>query len=355
MGVETVDRVALWDEVVGQQRAVGQLQAALKGPVHAYLLVGPRGSGKQAAALAFAAELLSAGQTSDEADRTVRLVRSRSHRDLEVIEREGAAINIDQARDIVRRGSMSATEGDRRVMVLVDFHLVDQAAPVLLKAIEEPPSGTFFVVLAETLTPELVTIASRCVVVEFDSITAAAVADRLVTEGVAADTAADAAAMSGGDLSRARLLAADPEVNQRRQAWRSVPHRLDGSGSSAAQLADEVLELMAASEAPLEARQADEAEALQARIEQMGERGSGKKQLEDKHKRERRRLRTDELVLGLATLASCYRDRLADAPDPRRLVSSLDEIQRAAEALERNPNEKLLLQALFLRLEPLGS
>jgi DNA polymerase-3 subunit delta' len=123
----------------------------------------------------------------------------------------------------------------------------------------------------------------------------------------------------------------------------------------AAQLAREVLDLMAASEDPLEARQTAEADALQQRIEQMGERGSGKKQLEDKHKRERRRLRADELVLGLATLGSCYRDRLADARDARPLVASLGQIQQAAEALERNPNEKLLLQALFLRLEPLSS
>lgn len=334
---------------------MSQLRGAAGSPVHAYLLVGPRGSGKQAAALAFAGELLSAGQQVEEAERTARLVRARSHRDLEVVEREGASINVDQARDIVRRGSMSATEGDRRVMVLTDFHLVDQAAPVLLKAIEEPPPGTFFVVLAETLTPELVTIASRCVVVDFDALTAATVAERLVDEGVAADAAADAAAVSAGDLQRARLLATDPEVSRRRDAWRSVPQRLDGSGSVAAQLADEVLELMAASEAPLEVRQADEADALQQRIEQMGERGSGRKQLEDKHKRERRRLRTDELVLGLATLGSCYRDRLADASDARPLVSSLQKIQRAAEALERNPNERLLLQALFLGLEPLGS
>jgi DNA polymerase-3 subunit delta' len=350
-----MDAGSWWADVVGQDRPVRELRAAAESPVHAYLLVGPRGSGKLSAALAFAADLLSDGQTPDQVDRTVRLVRSRSHRDLEVVEREGAAITVDQARHIVRRGSMSASEGERRVLVLVDFHLVDQAGPVLLKAIEEPPPGTFFIVLAETLTPELVTIASRCAVVEFDSLTVGAIAERLVEEAIAPDVAAEAAAVAAGDLNRARLLATDPEVSRRRQAWRSVPGRLDGSGSVAAQLAREVLDLMAASEDPLEARQTAEADALQQRIEQMGERGSGKKQLEDKHKRERRRLRADELVLGLATLGSCYRDRLADARDARPLVASLGQIQQAAEALERNPNEKLLLQALFLRLEPLSS
>ena len=61
---------------------------------------------------------------------------------------------------------------------------------------------------------------------------------------------------------------------------------------------------------PLAARQKEEADRLQQRIEQSGERGSGKKELEDRHKRELRRHRTDELRFGLATLAGAYRDRL---------------------------------------------
>ena len=61
---------------------------------------------------------------------------------------------------------------------------------------------------------------------------------------------------------------------------------------------------------PLAARQKQEAEQLQERIEQSGERGSGRKELEDRHKRELRRHRTDELRFGLATLVGAYRDRL---------------------------------------------
>lgn len=347
------DRAAIWAGVTGQERAVAQLQAAVEGPVHAYLLVGPRGSGKRAAAIAFAAELLAADRPPDDAERTVRLALAEAHRDLEVVEREGPFITVAQARDIVRRASLSPTEGTRRVMVLVDFHLVDVAGPVLLKAIEEPPAGTFFIVLADSITPDLVTIASRCVVVAFDSLGAAAIEARLVDEGVEPGPAADAAAASGGDLGRARLLATDPEILRRRDAWRSIPHELDGTGAVAARLADQVLDLMAAAEAPLDARQAAEAEALQERIDQMGERGSGKKQLEDKHKRERRRLRTDELVFGLATLGSVYRERLATARDLEGVLASLDALQATSKALERNPNERLLLQALFLRLRPL--
>ena len=96
------------------------------------------------------------------------------------------------------------------MIVLVDFHLVREAAPILLKSIEEPAAGTVFIVLAEEVTPELVTIASRCLVVEFSAVPRAAIVDRLVGEGVEPAVAETAADGSGGSLDRARLLAHDP-------------------------------------------------------------------------------------------------------------------------------------------------
>ncbi|MFN7150884.1 MAG: ATP-binding protein, partial [Microthrixaceae bacterium] len=74
-----LDQVDLWSEVVGQDPAVAQLRAALASPVHAYLLVGPEGSGKRALARAFAAELLAGGLDDDRAERTHRLVAAEAH------------------------------------------------------------------------------------------------------------------------------------------------------------------------------------------------------------------------------------------------------------------------------------
>ena len=140
-----------WADVVGQEEAVVALQAALDAPVHAYLLLGPAGTGKMAAALSFAAGLLAAPESgSADPDRAARLALAGHHPDLAVVERAGAAISADQADDIVRRASRSATEGRRKVLVLDEFHLVQPAAAAkLLKTIEEPPVGTFFLVLAE--------------------------------------------------------------------------------------------------------------------------------------------------------------------------------------------------------------
>ena len=80
--------------------------------------------------------------------------------------------------------------------------------------------------------------------------------------------------------------------------------------------------------------------------------GSGKKALEDRHKRELRRHRTDELRSGLATLAGAYRDVLLHGPtvDPDACADAVHRIHAAMEALDRNPNERLLLESLLWSL-----
>jgi uncharacterized membrane protein YbaN (DUF454 family) len=138
----------LWNEVVGQEDAVRQLKAAVHAPVHAYLIVGPEGSGKRAAARAFAADLLSTGLDDHGAERARQLASSEAHPAMVVVEREGASISKEQAEEVVRVSALSPLEGELQVIVLVDFHLIGVAAPRLLKSIEEPPATTIFVILA---------------------------------------------------------------------------------------------------------------------------------------------------------------------------------------------------------------
>ena len=110
-------------------------------------------------------------------------------------------------------------------------------------------------ILADDLSPELVTIASRCVRVDFGP-----VPPRWWWPGwwprasspLAAQAAAEA---SAGDLDRARLLAADLELVARRHAWATVPRRLDGTGAVAAAAVDELLALIASVASPLMVRQ----------------------------------------------------------------------------------------------------
>jgi DNA polymerase-3 subunit delta' len=345
---------SVFDDVVGQERAVANLRAAAAAPVHAYLLVGPPGSGKRTAAIAFAAALLcpegGCGICS-----VCRRARAEVHPDLVVVERSGAFISIDQAREVRRLAMRSPNEGARKVLVLTDFHLVRDAASVLLKVLEEPPPSTVFVILAEQLPPELVTIASRCVQVDFGPLRDAQVAQALVAEGVEPVVAAEVAGVAGGRLDRARLLAHDPGFGARREMWRSVPQRLDGTGATVAVVAADLADLLGtAGVVPLEARQGAEIAELEERVERTGERGAGRKVLVERHKRELRRLRHDELRFGLATLAGIYGDALQQGTgDARACVDAVAAIQAAAEAMVRNPTEALLLQDLLLRLPPL--
>jgi DNA polymerase-3 subunit delta' len=344
----------VWADVVGQPNAVAQLTAAGRSPVHAYLFVGPPGSGKRAAARAFAAELLSDGLDPDAAERARVLALGAQHPDLVVFSPRAARLSAEELTAAVTEATRSPVEGDRKVVVLCEMHRIEHMAPKLLKTIEEPPAPTVFIVVADEVVPDLVTIASRCVRVDFGPVADAAVAARLEAEGVEAAQAAEAAVAAGGDLERARLLATDERLGLRRQAWRSVPDRLDGTGAAVATLVDELRALIDDAQAPLDALHAGERAELDAREELYGTRGSGRRELVENQKRDVRRHRTVELRFGLATLAARYRDAIVDAPAPRSLVEAIAAIQATAEGLIRNPAETLLLDALLLRLPPIS-
>lgn len=343
----------LWAKVVGQADAVALLDGAARQPVHAYLFVGPPGSGKRAAARAFAAALL-CEHGGDATCRDCRLALAGAHPDVREVERVGAAISAEQAAEIVRVASLAPVEGRRKVMILDEFHLLRaEAAARLLKTIEEPPASTVFCVLADDVPAELVTIASRCVRVELRRLSDELVREVLVTEGVELEHAALAAHASAGDLDRARLLAADPALAARRKAFAELPQRLDGTGRTVAAAVDELLGLIEGAAAPLQARHTAEIAELDERVKQLGERGSGRKTLEEGHKRELRRHRVDELRAGLGALAGAYRDELVRGSSrPAEAAAAVYAVHEALEALDRNPNEALLLQALLLTLPP---
>jgi DNA polymerase III subunit delta' len=345
---------SVWDAVIGQPRAIGQLTSAASSSVHAYLFVGPAGSTKDEAARAFSALLLTG---SDDADsRDARLALAGEHPDVREERRVGARIDKDQVTEIIRLASLAPIEGNRKVMILHEFHLLDaMGAARLLKTLEEPPPRTTFIVLADQVPPELVTIASRCVRIEFSAIAEGSIRELLVAEGIEASAAALAARAAEGNLGRARLLAVDPGLMERREAFASIPHRLDGTGHTVVELTAELTGLIEGAAAPLLDRQNEEIAELEARVAAAGERGSGRKQLEERHKRELRRHRIDELRSGLAAVAGVYRDALVQGSlaRPDAGVLAVRRIHDALEALDRNPNEMLLLHSLLLDLPSL--
>ncbi|MDA8297831.1 MAG: DNA polymerase III subunit delta' [Actinomycetota bacterium] len=342
------------DRVVGQGRARAVLEASLAAPVHAYLFVGPTGSGKREAARAFAAALVCPDGGCGSCASCHDVLAGR-HPDVVVVERQGASISVDEARQVTSLAQRSPRHGGRQVVILADFHLVDEAAPALLKTIEEPPASTVFVILADALPPGLVTIASRCLRVEFRGLDEETLAALLVAEGSDPAAAATAAAAAGGRIDRARLLANDPGFAARQERWRTVPERLDGTGMTVAVLTEELLGSADELVVVVKARQEAELKDLAAAAERAGDRGvPGRQAIEDRHRREQRRVRTDELRAGLGTLVSAYRSQLRGSEPAREtaaLLACCGAIDTAAELLERNPNETLLLQSLLLALD----
>ena len=94
---------------------------------------------------------------------------------------------------------------------------------MLLKTLEEPPGETVFILLADDVIPELVTVASRCVEVPFPPLPREDLVRRLLAAGVPPDTAAVVADSSGGNLERAQVMVDDPDVAARVALWTSVP------------------------------------------------------------------------------------------------------------------------------------
>ncbi|MGH9081640.1 MAG: ATP-binding protein [Acidimicrobiales bacterium] len=358
---------ALFADVVGQPRAVSQLVAAARRPVHAYLLHGPRGSGKRAAARGLAAALLCPSGGCGKCN-TCRRALAGTHPDLVVVERSGAALDVDEARSIVARAQRHPLESARQVLMIADLHLAERAVPALLKTVEEPTPATVFVLVADDLPSILTTIASRCVQIAFDPVPDGAVTEWLMERGTTRDEAEAVARASGGRLDRAALLVGDPGYRARQEQWRSVPTRLDGSGAAAAVVAAELLASADEVLEPLRGRHAEEFAALADQAELTGARGiSGRRQVEERHKREERRWRTDDLRFGLATLAEVYRDRLADtvpaagestsagsAADSRRAARHVEAIGDVSVALGRNANESLMMEALMVELSGLS-
>lgn len=350
-----------WRALAGQPEVARRLALAAETPVHAYLFVGPPGSGKLQAAGVFGGEILARSDPGG-ADRHRRLAAGLIHPDIVVFAPRGNSLRLGRSDDpgeipaIIREASRSPTEASRKIVVVQQFQTAEAAASsALLKLVEEPPASTIFVLLATDVPPHQATIESRCTRVDFPALSDEDVAAVLVEEGlVEPDRAVVVAAAANGDLGRARVLVLDERLAARRDAWWSVPDRLDGTGAAAGALVEELRSMIDDASAARVASHDDELARLDEREEHLGTRGSGRRETEARHTRELRQFRTDELRFGLATLARRYRATIATGDSRDGPFEAVDRIRSAAEALIRNPNEALLLQALFVRLPPLS-
>ncbi|HEX5984574.1 MAG TPA: hypothetical protein VFY69_10240 [Solirubrobacterales bacterium] len=351
-----------------QARARVALSAALAGePSHAYLFRGPRGSGKRAAARAFAAEVIAAASPDPEDARRRALLDPSPHPDLVWLTPAGAQHMVEEVRErVIRAAAYRPFEGGKRVFVVEAAEAMrDESQNALLKTLEEPPEFVHLVLLSSDQEGLLETVSSRCQTVDFAPLPAEVLEAEL---GEAGDEVAAAARLAAGDLERARLLLSEEGRALRADAERCVTAAVEGRCASAPwkALLDRAQEAGADTEAA--ARDALE-EDTQAGIKRSA------RDIADAAKRAGRRRRTEILELGFELCAAWLRDLAAVASGAEEVAFNRDRldqlraqaggldaararrgaelVQETRRGLDLNVSEELALEALFFRLESL--
>ena len=203
-------RPQIFDDVLGQNHVVQTLKNAIQQRrlAHAYLFVGPRGTGKTSTARILAKALNCVhGPTPTpcgECDSCREIALGIS---LDVLEIDGASNNsVDQVRELRDNVRFAPVRGRYKVYIIDEVHmLTQQAFNALLKTLEEPPQHVIFVFATTEPHKVLPTILSRCQRFDLHRIAPRVIADHLnfiaTQEGVTLSSPASnaiAAAADGG-------------------------------------------------------------------------------------------------------------------------------------------------------------
>lgn len=155
-------------EIIGHRRIVTMLALALEANRihHAYLFAGPAGVGKETLARAFAAGLLCASPGRGDACGKClpcRQLKGNNHPDLHVTAPMGTTIKINQLRELKRFTALEPLQGGRQVYLITRAEtMTTEAANCLLRVLEEPPPGVFFLLVSHRPQGLLPTVTSRC-------------------------------------------------------------------------------------------------------------------------------------------------------------------------------------------------
>ena len=311
--------MTVWDQVVGQSSAVHELRAAASNPTemtHAWLITGPPGSGRSVAARAFAAGLQCSQGGCGECQ-PCRAVLRRTHPDVLDAATQKVIIGIGEAREWVTLAARSPAMGRWRVLLVEDAdRMSERTGNVVLKALEEPPPHTVWVLTAPSPGDVQVTIRSRCRLVSLGIPPLDSVAEVLVRGGVEPEAARLAALAAECHIGLARHLATDPVAAAWRRSVLEVPARAASVALavlSAGRL-DEAAKAQA--EAVMKERHNEQRDQL---LSQMGEASRGRmstygrarlKEFDEESKKRARRGQIDTLDRALAYLLGFYRDVL---------------------------------------------
>ena len=378
-----LDFEPIWSELLGQPEAVSQLRQAVStkdaGLQHAWLLTGPPGSGRSNAATAFAAALLCEKAGCGQC-KSCRMVSSGSHPDVSVLATEKVIISIEEIRELVASSHFGGSVGKYQIMIIEDAdRMSERSSNVLLKALEEPPAGTIWLLCAPSEADMLPTIRSRVRRVALKQPSTQTVADLLVArDGIERSLALQVAAEAQGHIGMALRLATSTDARARRKETLMSSMQIDS-----------IPKAMATAERWLELAKKD-AEAItlerdgQERADLLATLGIPEggtvppglradiKQLEEAQKRRATRSLRDGIDRILVDLMSLYRDvltiqlaaaaelvnqdlknqldELASSTTSTNTISKLEAMSLARVRIGANVRDLMVLESLAIQL-----
>ncbi len=210
--------MSVWDELVGQESAIEAVRRAAEpgsdAMTHAWMIVGPAGSGRSTLAHAFAATLISEGDD----EHALKLVMAGTHPDVSILATDRVSISIDEVRDLVTQSYYAPSTARYRVIVIEDAdRMTERTSNVLLKALEEPPPRTVWILCAPSVQDVLPTIQSRVRTITLRTPSVEQVAELIhQRRGVELDLATQAAREAQCHIGMAMRLATDEDARSRR-------------------------------------------------------------------------------------------------------------------------------------------